>query len=146
MPFDDLKLGADEACIREAERQLGLRFSEELAAVYRVSNGLELPGGWELYPVFDPASPRKTANHLVYENTRGRWETMAAELVAVAGNGTGNQLVLVRTEDRLGSEIFVWDHERRRVKRWTKDLAAVLRLAEQRVEKIRRLRSGHGKR
>jgi hypothetical protein len=107
---------------------------------------LELPGGWELYPVFDPASPRKTANHIVYENTRGRWETMAAELVAIAGNGTGNQLVLIRTEDRLGGEVFVWDHERGRVKRWTKDLAAVLRLAEQRVEKIKRQRSRSGMR
>ena len=141
MAAHGLDLGASDECIQEAERQLSARFPDALAAIYRVSNGLELPGGWQLYPVFDPASPRKTANHVVYENTRGRWDTVAPELVSIAGNGTGNQLVLVRDGDQLQPEVLVWSHERCRTKPWSKDLAGVLRVAEARLAKIERLRA-----
>jgi hypothetical protein len=66
---------------------------------------------------------------------------MAPELVSIAGNGTGNQLVIARDGERLQAEVLVWNHERCRTKPWSKDLAGVLRVAEARLAKIERLRA-----
>jgi len=52
--------------------------------------------------VFDIANPRKTSNHIVYENTKARWEYMHEDLISIAAGDTGNQLVLQKT--RSGRE------------------------------------------
>jgi hypothetical protein len=44
----------------EAEKQLGIRLPDDLKAVWRISNDLEYPQDWRVYPVFDPANPRKS--------------------------------------------------------------------------------------
>ena len=77
MPY----LGVSEEMIKEAAEELGVEFPGQLKEIWKVSNGLELPGGWLFHPVFDISNPRKKSNHIVYENTKARWNELL--------NGTG---------------------------------------------------------
>lgn len=131
-----LHLGTANENIEEAERQLSVKFPEAMRAVFAVSNGLEIPPDWIFYPVFDKSNPRKTASHIVYENTKGRWSYMAADFVCIAGNGTGNQLVLKKEAEVLSPEILVWDHETNKTRKWSRAFDYVLSMAKKRVEKI----------
>jgi dipeptidyl aminopeptidase/acylaminoacyl peptidase len=115
---------------------MGFLFPEGLKAVWRMSNGLDLPGGWRLFPVFDPAEPRKTCNHIGYENTKGRWSYMDQSLISIAGGDTGNQLVLKRNDAVVESAIYLWDHETNKVRPWGKGFDYILSKAEARVLKI----------
>jgi hypothetical protein len=133
-------LVASDKTIAAAEGQLGVRFPEELKAVWRVSNGLDdFPGGWRLFPVFDRAEPRKTCSHIVYENTKARWEYMSPFLVSIAVGDTGNQLVLERQGDQLANKILLWDHETNRTRKWSKDFAYLLERATARCAKIEKM-------
>jgi hypothetical protein len=131
-------LGASEEVIAAAESQMGVQFPQGLKAVWRVSNGLELPGGWRMYPVFDPSEPRKTCSHIGYENTRGRWSYMDQSLVSLAHGVTGNQLVLVREGNVLSDTILLWDHETNRTRKWGRGFEYLLQKAQARITKIER--------
>lgn len=127
--------GTTVDCIDRAEDLLGVKFPDTLKQVWLVAKKLELPGGWLLFPVFDPADPRKTASHVVYENTVGRWDYMPAEFVSIAEDGCGNYLVLRNENGELQPEIYHWDHETNRVKRWSKSLDDVLEIANKYVRR-----------
>ena len=129
-------LDVSEESIAVAENQMGVQFPEGLKAVWQVSNGLELPGGWQLYPVFDPSEPRKTCNHIGYENTKGRWSYMDQSLVSIAHGVTGNQLVLLREGNALSDTIFLWDHETNKTRRWGRGFEYLLQKAQARTAKI----------
>lgn len=133
-----LRLGTTDATIDEAESKLGVRFPETLREFYRLSNGIEIPPDWQVYAEFDADNPRKSAIHIVYENTVGRWSDMADGMICVAGNGTGNQLVLKKSGNSLEEQIYVWNHETNKVKPWTRDLPFLVSSAKRRVEKIER--------
>ena len=131
-----LNLGTANQNIEEAERQLAVKFPEDLRAIYSISNGLELPPDWTLYSVFDPTNPRKSSNHIVYENTKGRWSYMAADFTCIADNSTGNQLVLKKEGEVMSSEILIWDHETNKTRKWSKSFDYILSMAKKRVERI----------
>ena len=136
-----VNIGVSNDLILEAEHQIGVCFPESLKNVWRISNGLELPGGWQLYPIFDKNSPRKTCNHICYENTKGRWPSMEQSLISIANNGTGNQLVLKKTVTALEDTIYVWNHETGEIKEWSKDFEYLRAIAEARLAKINKVMS-----
>src|SRR5512139_2023497 len=109
-------IGASDEIIAATEREMGIHFPEGLKIVWRKSNGLELPGGWRLFPVYDPKEPRKTCNHIFYENTKGRWPYMDETLIPIAGGDTGNQLVMKRNGVELEETIFLWNHETNKIR------------------------------
>jgi wobble nucleotide-excising tRNase len=131
-----MKLGTESNNIDAAESQLKVAFPDTLKDIWLVSNGLELPDDWRLYPVFDSSNPRKTANHIVYENTKARWDYMSNDLVSIAEDGSGNHLVLKKHGGVLLPEIHIWDHETNEVERWSQSLDDILILSKKRVEDI----------
>jgi hypothetical protein len=145
-------IGTTDEVISQAEREMQVRFPEGLKAVWRKSNGLELPGGWRLFPVFDPNEPRKTCSHIGYENTKGRRSYMEASLISIAGGDAGNQLVLRRQGDAVGDTIYIWDHETNKARAWGKGFDYLLGKAESRIAKIEKMiarsikKSGVGRR
>lgn len=131
-----MKLGTESKNIDEAERQLNVAFPDTLKNIWLLSNGLELLGDWRLYPVFDPSNPRRTANHIVYENIKGCWDYMLLDLVSIAEDGCGNHLVLKKEDRILLPEVYMWDHETNDIERWSTSLDDILMLAKERVEDI----------
>jgi cell wall assembly regulator SMI1 len=131
-----LQLGANDSAIQSAEAALGVTFPDRLREFYRTSNGIELPPDWRVHAVFDPEQSRKSAINIVQENTSGRWDSMSKELLSIACNATGNQLVMKRAGETLDEQIFLWNHETRKLRPWTRDLAFLLTSARKRVAEI----------
>jgi hypothetical protein len=131
-----VKLGAPVEAVEKAAGELDVVFPTGLVEVWKVSNGLELPDEWRIYPVFDVKEPRKSAGHIVYENAHGRSEAMDAGLVIIAGDGSGDSLVLRKAGKVLEPDIYVWDHETRKVRAWGRDWEFVLKKAKERVAEI----------
>jgi hypothetical protein len=138
----DLTLGADSEAIDSAEQKLGITLPSLLKETWELSNGLELPGGWILFPVFDPTNPRKTCSNIVHENKpEVRFDYMPDDLVAIAGNGTGNLLVLRAESGALLPDVLVWNHETNKTRTWGRTLADILSKAAARVLSIERARA-----
>jgi len=90
------------------------------------------------YSVFDNSNPRKTSNHIVYENTKARWDYMDENLISIASGDTGNQLVLQKTNSGLlNSDVYIWNHETNKIKKWSKSLDFIKEKAHKRIENIK---------
>ena len=136
-------IGASLEAIKSAEKELGVLFPDELKWIWQVANGLDLPNGWHMHPVFDPSNPKKTCNSIVYENApgKGRWGYMPDNLISIANNGTGNQLVLTIVDGCLAPDVLVWNHSRNATKSWGKTLDYILKQAEAKIELITKARA-----
>ncbi len=136
-------LGVTEEMILAAEAELGIRFPETLRTAWKTYNCVELRGGWRVFPVFDPANPRKTAGSITYENIKGSWGQVVMEqgLVTIADNGTGNQLVLKVTGGQASEEAFHWQHDTNGLKPWKAGLDSILASATKSLEKITKIQA-----
>ena len=134
-------IGASNELICAAEAELGIRLPSELHEIWETCNCNELPGGWRVFPIFDPSNPRKTAGSITYENLKGVWgiHVMQSGLLSIADNGTGNQLVLKVVSAEAGSEIFHWDHETEKLTRWKPGIESILRKAKKSRETVSKL-------
>ena len=116
MPFP-----VDPRFIDESERKLATTFPSTFRGKMIRHNGgtVECAGdAWELYPFLDSSDRKRlsrTCNDIVREtNMLRQWPTFPAAAVAIAGNGTADQLVFLPRPDRpneLGPAVFLWDHE-----------------------------------
>lgn len=139
-------LGATEEGIAEAEAMLGFRFPEDLREAWKQYNCIELRSGWRVFPIFDPANPRKTCTSISFENLKGAWgqEVMEEGLVTIADNGTGNQLVLKVNARKAGDQVFHWHHETHRLSPWKPGLASIRSAASRSREQVLELQSRFG--
>ena len=117
MPFP-----VDPAHIRAAEEKLSVRFPGKFVASMTEMNGGDVEVArdvWQLYPVLDRSDRKRiarTCNDVCHETAylRDQWVGFPAGAVAIAGNGTGDQLVMLpdpNDPNTLGAAVFVWDHE-----------------------------------
>lgn len=114
MPFP-----TDIQYVERAAKRLGLRFPSAYVDFLLHSNGGDLSADddeWQLYPVFDDTDRKRaarTCNDVVHETNEARvWSKFPQDAVAIAGNGTGDQLLLrCDSNGKLSSAIFRWDHE-----------------------------------
>jgi hypothetical protein len=74
--------------------------------------------GWQLFPVQDTTDRKRagrTASHIVQETTAAReWRGFPEGGVAIAGNGSGDYLVLLpesAVPGPLAHRVYRWDHE-----------------------------------
>jgi hypothetical protein len=107
----------EEERVAEAEGKLGRQLPPELRVRLMRENGGEVevrgyPGDdpvWQLHPVWDPSDrkrAKRSANHVVRE-TQESVDDLPEGTVVIAGNGTGDLLVLVLDDDQP----HWWDHE-----------------------------------
>ncbi len=113
MPFD-----LDPSFLAAAEAQLGATLPASYGQSMLRENGGEVEGGgdhWVLYPIADKKDRRRlsrTCNHIIQETKRFHgWDRFPAQGLAIAGNGAGDQLVLLRQGNAYGPEIYDWSHE-----------------------------------
>jgi len=113
MPFP-----VDRQLIARAEQQIGAPLPEFLVRRLEKDNGGEFDAAddpWQLHPVFDDGDRKRiarTSNHLVRETMAAReWRGFPQDAVAIADNGTGDKLVLLRDGPRFGDSVYLWDHQ-----------------------------------
>lgn len=141
-------LGATEVMISSAEAELGFLFPNELREAWKLYNCNEMSSGWRIFPIFDPANPRKTCGSVTYENMKGVWgrHVMEEGLVSIADNGTGNQLVLKVVSGQAQDQVFHWHHETHKLSPWKPGIASIKAIAARSRENVLRLQQQFGKR
>ena len=113
MPFD---LAA--SFIEAAEREIGGTLPASYVAAMCVSNGGELDvldDDWQQYPIADTSDRKRlsrTSNHVIKETQAlYRWPSFPKQGLAIAGNGSGDQLVLLRDGQVFAESVYHWSHE-----------------------------------
>lgn len=113
MPFD-----LAESFMVAAEKALGAAFPDSYRRAMARSNGGEveaLQDSWQLHPIADTSDRKRlarTVNHVVRETLAMlEWPGFPRNAVAIATNGTGDQLVLLREGENLRETIYYWSHE-----------------------------------
>ena len=116
-PTTDLQVAA-------AERELGVRLPREYRERLMARNGGELSTAgddWVVFPVLDHSTRRtagRSASHIVAENLTAQTSAgFPKHAIAIAANGEGDYLVLLRTQTgELEPQVYVWNHETRACK------------------------------
>lgn len=113
MPFE---LPEDQLEITENE--LGVRLPEAYRSSMLKSNGGHAYLGeddWDFYPIKDVSDRKRisrTCNHILRETESCREFGYFPEgAIAIAGNGCGDQLILLREAGVILDKISVWSHE-----------------------------------
>lgn len=105
--------------IIETEEELGVSFPALFKEKMTAENGGEAitkNDNWNLYPFFDKSDKKRisrTCNHIVLETKQAReWADFPLNAIAIAGNGCGDQLILLSgNNEKLSEYIYLWHHE-----------------------------------
>ncbi len=113
MPFD-----LAESFLLDAERELGASLPKSYRLAMLRENGGELAtdeDDWQQYPIADTSDRKRlsrSVNHILKETESCRgWARFPENAVAIAGNGAGDQLVLLRQNGVFTPEVYAWLHE-----------------------------------
>jgi SMI1-KNR4 cell-wall len=118
MPFD-----LSESWVLDLENQLGARLPEAYRIAMLVDNGgaLSLLNGkalddsWWLYPIEDRTDRKRlsrSANYVLKETLSCRaWESFPANGLAIADNGSADQLLFLLGDAQFDSTVYHWNHE-----------------------------------
>ena len=113
MPFD---LSEEE--LRRTEEELGARLPQTYREAIKINNGGEASteeDDWELYPIRDTSDRKRisrTCNHIIRETeSRRGFGNFPENAIAIAGNGWGDQMVLLKDGEAFGEKVFLWLHE-----------------------------------
>jgi hypothetical protein len=130
MPFD-----IAENFISAAEELLGAKFPASYRSSMLMSNGGELEiedDVWQQYPIADTSDRRRlsrTANHIIKEtNLLKSWPGFPEEALAIAGNDSGDQLVLLKKGNSFIHDVFIWSHETGELREIANDFSALTAL------------------
>lgn len=136
MPFP-----LDERFVRNAEEKLGARLPGSYRGAMMAENGGELPGiaeGWNLYPIQDPSDKKRHARTWsdIVEETRGLSASSGFPpgAVAIAQDGSGDQLVFLRSGDAFAPAVVHWFHETGECVTLVDDFAALERFVPKRKD------------
>jgi len=113
MPFD---LAA--SYVAAAEREIGATLPASYVTAMQASNGGELDvldDDWQQYPIADTSDRKRlsrTTNHVIKETQALlQWPRFPKEGLAIAGNGSGDQLVLLKDGEVFAESVYHWSHE-----------------------------------
>ena len=125
MPFD-----LDESFVVAAEIELGAILPLSYRRSMLQENGGELEAqddSWEQYPIADTSDRKRmsrTCNHILKETQNClTWSGFPENAIAIAGNGAGDQLVLLKSGRELESTVYAWSHETGQLTKVANDFA-----------------------
>ncbi|MEO1037029.1 MAG: SMI1/KNR4 family protein [Pseudomonadota bacterium] len=107
-----------EEQLRATEDEIGAKFPESYRQQMMRSNGGEVDAAsdyWNLIPLRDTSDRKRlsrTANHVLVETkSLSRFPSWHEHALAIAENGTGDALVMLRDGDQIKPQVFYWCHE-----------------------------------
>ncbi len=119
--------------IRIAEQNLGASLPSSYKAAMQRSNGGELNAhddSWEQYPIEDTSDRKRmarTCNHVIKETLAlSNWPTYPPGALAIAGNGAGDQLVLLKVGKVYEDSVYAWSHETGKLTKVADDFTQLL--------------------
>ena len=112
MPFP---ISDDE--VRKIETALGATLPPTYRESMMQANGgtVEVDGDtWELFPLRDGSDRKRlsrTANHVLHETQKAQeWPNYHENAIAIAGDGSGDLLVLFQEGPEIRPQVFIWSH------------------------------------
>ena len=130
MPFD-----LAESFIYAAEQLLGATLPDAYRGAMLKKNGGELEiedDVWQQYPIADTTDRKRisrTANHIIKETQHLKsWPGFPQEAVAIAGNGSGDQLILLKEGTSFGQDIYIWVHKTGQLQKIANNFSALTAL------------------
>jgi hypothetical protein len=119
--------------IHVAEQALGATLPSSYTAAMQRTNGGELTVNdevWDQYPIEDTSDLKRlarTSNHVIKETQNlNEWAGFPPGALAIAGNGTGDQLVLIRVGEIYEDSVYAWSHETGALTKVANDFAQLL--------------------
>jgi hypothetical protein len=114
MPFP-----IEDKYVIETEQLLGRKLPKWYKDRMMKDNGGEYSAcddDWELYPILNNASTQlisRTCNHVIKETGSAKeFPDFPKDALTIAGNGTGDQLILLPMDDEYFSEtVHMWHHD-----------------------------------
>lgn len=114
-----MALPTEQSFIDSAQEQLGCQFPTWLNDRLLQENGGSVwafDDEWQLYSVLDNRDSRhlkRSSTTILQEtNTAKQWDGFPDNAVAIAGNGTGDLLILLpKDSHQLGDEVYLWHHD-----------------------------------
>jgi hypothetical protein len=108
----------EEKFILQAETELEANLPVNYKAAMLENNGgeIEVSGDvWEQHPIFDKSDRKRiarTCNHIITETKSCEgFGNFPSNALAIAGNGCGDQLVLLKQNSNYSDSIYIWSHE-----------------------------------
>lgn len=101
--------GAKQTAIQKAEQDLGISFPEDYKQLLLKQNKFEIDD-WAFYPIKDEEFIKKTWDDIVRSNQELK-ELLPSGFIAVADNGTLNQLGYINGEEYVANALYYWNHE-----------------------------------
>jgi len=108
----------EEKFVLQAEVELDAVLPQSYKTSMQKSNGgeIEVAGDvWEQYPIFDKSDRKRiarTCNHIIAETKSCEdFVNFPNNALAIAGNGCGDQLVLIKQSNSYTDSIYIWSHE-----------------------------------
>ncbi|TQV75802.1 SMI1/KNR4 family protein [Denitrobaculum tricleocarpae] len=108
----------EEKYVAAAEEALQARLPDSYRSALQTENGGEVFAGndwWELHPISDSSNRKRlsrSSNDIVRETASMReWTNWPAGALAIAQNGTGDALVLLKKASSFEPQVYVWKHE-----------------------------------
>jgi hypothetical protein len=129
-------LNASQEAINEAEKILDIRLPEELKHVWLICNGFDYPPDWRIFPVFDKSMPKKCWGNIVEENKKSSYDYIQEDLLKIASDSYGNNLVLRVSNGIAGDSLYTWDHETTKLRKSSITFTKLQTKARKRVENI----------
>jgi len=125
MPFD-----LAEPFILAAEQELDAKLPDTYRSSMLQENGGEFETAediWQQYPIADTSDRKRlsrTANHVIKETEKcSGWPQFPEGALAIAGNGAGDQLVLLKQSESFAPTVYVWLHETGELKKVADDFS-----------------------
>lgn len=113
MPFD-----LAESFVLAAEKALGATLPVSYRNSVLRENGGEFEAKedeWQQYPITDTTDRKRlsrTANHIIKETESCRgWPNFPEHALAIAGNGGGDQLILLKNGALFEPTVYLWLHD-----------------------------------
>ena len=108
----------NEKFILQAETELDANLPVNYKAAMQKNNGgeIEISGDvWEKYPICDTSDRKRIArscNHIIVETKSCEgFGNFPSNALAIAGNGCGDQLVLIKQNNNYDDSVYMWSHE-----------------------------------
>jgi len=124
-----------EVYVAQAEVKLGARFPESYRRAMMEANGGEVAteeDDWQLYPILDSSDQKRlsrSCNDIVAETKNSaEWRGFPEQAVAIAANGSGDLLVLLKSGEEFDPAVYVWSHETGQLTKVKNDFSELDRL------------------
>lgn len=112
-----------EEQLLNTEVELGAKLPHDYRESMKISNGGEATteeADWELYPIKDNSDRKRlarTCNHIITETKLCfGFGNFPHHALAIASNGLGDQMVLLKESNQFKPEVYIWLHETGEIK------------------------------